>query len=209
MLNMAKIRRDPRNTGKGISTLNGFTLIELLMAVAVLAIITSLALPSYRTIIEKRRVTSGAEQISAFLSAVQVEAVKRNESLAVRYMHADTDSWCLGMIPVAAGSTSNTPCDCTKPAGDAAACEVDGELRVFTNANLNHPDVFNAIGSGDGAFVYDHVRGLLVEPADVPSLEMLSSESNYALNVGVTATGQVRICSNGADKKVPGFSTCS
>ncbi len=207
MPTQATIRRDPRNTGKGFSTHVGFTVIELMITIAVVAIITSLALPSYRTILEKRQVTSGAEQLSAFLSAVQIEAVKRNENLAVRYMRTDSDTWCVGIVPVATGSTSNTPCDCTKAVTDASACKIDGQLRVFSDANLNYPKIMDKM-TGDGAFVFDPVRGLLVEPADVPTFELLSREGKYALNVGVSATGRVKACSNGSSKKVPGYATC-
>jgi type IV fimbrial biogenesis protein FimT len=85
MPTQATSRRDPQNTGKGISTHHGFTVIELMISLAVLAIITSLALPSYRNILEKRQVTSGAEQIGAFLSLAQLESVKRNQFVAVNY----------------------------------------------------------------------------------------------------------------------------
>ncbi|MBT8046834.1 MAG: prepilin-type N-terminal cleavage/methylation domain-containing protein, partial [Gammaproteobacteria bacterium] len=61
MTSSAQHRKDPQKGKKEFSTTKGFTLIELLIVVAVIAIITSLALPSYRTIIEKRQVTSGAE----------------------------------------------------------------------------------------------------------------------------------------------------
>jgi len=202
-------RRDPGNSGKGFSTRHGFTIIELMITIAVVAIITSLALPSYQTIMEKRQVTSAAEQIGAFLSAVQIEAVKRNESIAVRYQRTDSDTWCLGLVTVAAGSTSNTPCDCSVAAGQADACEIDGELRVFSNANLNRPDIMDNM-DGDGAFVFDPVRGLKVEPADTSAIELLSGQGKYALNVEVAATGRVRICSKaGAGKDVPGFKECT
>ena len=74
----AQTRRDPQKGKNGFSAVKGFTLIELMIALGIIAIITSLALPSYRTIIEKRQVTSGAEQLAAFLSSAQMESVKRS-----------------------------------------------------------------------------------------------------------------------------------
>ena len=85
MPTQATSRRDPRNTGKGISIHHGFTVIELMISLGVLAVITSLALPSYRTIMEKRQVTSGAEQLGAFLSSAQLESVKRNQCVAASF----------------------------------------------------------------------------------------------------------------------------
>jgi type IV fimbrial biogenesis protein FimT len=207
MPNRAQTRRDPQKGKKGFSKNKGFTLIEVMIVLAVLAVLTSLALPSYRTIIEKRQVTSGAEQIGAFISAVQFEAVKRGSPLAVRYMHSDADTWCIGVTEVLPGSTSNTPCDCTKAAGDAAACEVDGVLRVLQSTDLNYPKIMNDM-DGDGAFAFDPVRGLLIEPAKSAEFELLSDGSRYALHVQVTGTGRVKMCSE-SGKKVPGYDVCT
>jgi type IV fimbrial biogenesis protein FimT len=176
--------------------------IELMITLAVLAIITSLALPSYRTILEKRQVTSGAEQVGAFLSAVQIEAVKRNEPIAVSYARSDVDSWCVGLSNAAAS------CDCTiTDATDGDACTIDGVLRVFQSGSLNYPGVMNAM-TGDGAFVFDPVRGLMEDHTDAASLQLLSSSGKYALNVDISATGRVKICSGDSSKQVPGYASC-
>jgi prepilin-type N-terminal cleavage/methylation domain-containing protein len=83
MKTFGQTRRDPQKGKKEFSTNRGFTIIELMVVIAVVAIITSFALPSYRTLIEKRSVTSGAQQISAFFSAAKMEAIKRNEMIAI------------------------------------------------------------------------------------------------------------------------------
>lgn len=177
-------------------------MIELMITVAVLAIITSLALPSYRTILEKRQVTSGAEQIGAFLSAVQIEAVKRNEPIAVSYARSAVDNWCLGLTNAAAS------CDCTvTDTTDGSACTIDGQLRVFRADGLNYPGIMSGM-SGDGAFVFDPVRGLMEDHTDAASMQLLSSRGKYALDVEVTATGRVKICSGDSSKQVPGYSEC-
>lgn len=207
-------RRDPRNTGKGFSAHRGFTIIELMITVAILAIITSLALPSYRSILEKRQVTSGAEQVGAFLSAVQIEAVKRNELIEVQYARADVDSWCVGVTNDAALTNDDAQtCNCTiTDATDASACTIDGVLRVFRSDSLNYPGIMQGMTGKQGAvdddnFVFDPVRGLMVDHTDSASLQMVSSGGKYALNVNVTATGRVKTCSD-ATKKVPGYDPC-
>ena len=208
MPTQATSRRDPRNTGKGISTHHGFTVIELMISLAVLAIITSLALPSYRNIMEKRQVTSGAEQLAAFLSSAQLESVKRNQFVAVNYEENGGD-WCLGMR---AGDDPDVDCDCTvTDAADANACALDGDLKVFSSSALNYPDVLQSadVGGVDNIIVYDPVRGLTQGSEEV-KLELQSvPEGNYALDVEVTVTGRVKICSDDADKDVPGYKECS
>jgi type IV fimbrial biogenesis protein FimT len=208
MPTQAPIRRDPRNTGNGISIHHGFTVIELMISLAVLAIITSLALPSYRSILEKRQVTSGAEQLGAFLSSAQLESVKRNQFVAVNYQDNSGD-WCLGMR---AGDAAGVDCDCTVTDPTAAnACALDGTLKVFNSSSLNYPDVLNSAAVGtDDTIVYDPVRGLTQEFETV-TLELQSvPEGNYALDVEVAVTGRVKICSNNvANKDVPGYKECS
>lgn len=202
MLSQTQLRRDPHRKGKGIPTSNGFTLIELMLVLVVVGGIVALALPSYSTVLEKRQVTSGAEQLSAFLSAVQLEAVKRNENIVVDYSRTDIDSWCLG-------STSGvTACDCTQTdPTESDACVIDAQLRVFSDANLNYPSIMNAM-QGDGAFVYDPVRGLMVDHTDAVTLELVSRTGKYALNVQLSVTGRLKTCSKDSSTKVPGYDEC-
>jgi type IV fimbrial biogenesis protein FimT len=208
MPTQALTRRDPRNTGKGFSTHHGFTVIELMITIAVLAVITSLALPSYRTILEKRQVTSGAEQLGAFLSSAQLESVKRNQFVAVNYQE-NSGAWCLGMR---AGDTAGVDCDCTVTVATAAnACALDGALKVFNSSILNYPDVLQSadFSGSDDTLVFDPVRGLTQDAENV-KLELLSDAGSYALDVDVSVTGRVKICSNkNANKDVPGYKECS
>lgn len=197
-------RRDPPKGKKEFSANKGFTLIELMVVIAVIAIITSFALPSYRTLIEKRQVTSGAEQLGAFLSAVQIEAVKRSENITVSY---DEDAWCVGI------ATGTAACDCTDTDPATADCTIDGQVRIFNEDNLNYPDAMSAI-NGDGAFIFDPARGLVYDDSsmadyDAAEVEFLSDNDTYALNVQVSATGRVKYCSDSADTKVPGYDVCA
>ena len=68
---------------RGRSRSSGFTLIELMVTLAVLAIILTIGVPSFRTLIESNRVTS---QANTFLSAVNLartEAIKRGSQVAL------------------------------------------------------------------------------------------------------------------------------
>jgi type IV fimbrial biogenesis protein FimT len=204
----AQTRRDPQKGKNGFSGIKGFTFIELMITLGIIAIITSLALPSYRTIVEKRQVTSGAEQLAAFLSAVQMESVKRSENISVTYSRTDKDTWCIGVV------SGTTACDCsiTDPT-DSDACVIDSQLRVASDANLNFPGIMSSM-DGDGAFVFDPARGLIYDDSglaafDEAELELISEDSTYALNVQVTRTGRIKICSDSDATAVPRFATCA
>jgi len=199
----APIKRDSSNAGNGISTHRGFTLIELMITISIVAIITSLALPSYQTSLEKRQITSGAVQVGAFLSAVQIESIRRNDSIAVTYSHFAGDSWCVG------NTIGTTACDCTiTDISNVNACLIGGKLSVISDDDLSHPEVMNSM-TGDGSFVYDTARGVMLDHADQATFHFQSSAGTYALNVEITAIGRVKICSKDSTTQVPGFALCS
>jgi prepilin-type N-terminal cleavage/methylation domain-containing protein len=214
------LRRDPQKGKKEFSTHKGFTVIELMITVAVIAIITSLALPSYRTLIEKRQITSSSTQLAAFLSAAKMEAVKRNQKVAVASKTAE--SWCLGLVSYAANASSESSCDCTKTVDEAGSCSLqnlDGsppELRVFDGSQMEDLAKFEGIllGGTDDVVVFDPVRGMLVtdDVVDRPlEVRLTSKYDTYALNVRVSATGRVTVCSDHQSRGeivVPGYDDC-
>lgn len=61
----------------------GFTLIELMVAVAILAIMASLAAPSFREILAAQRVRSTAYSIVSDLTLARSEAVKRGAEVSI------------------------------------------------------------------------------------------------------------------------------
>jgi type IV fimbrial biogenesis protein FimT len=219
MTNRALVRRDPQKGKKGFSNQKGFTVIELLIAVAVIAIIASLALPSYRAIVEKRQVTSAAEQLTAFLSSMKGEAVKLNEDLAFVYSASDQ---CMGFHQPAL--TGSNTCSC---AAASNTCKVSTDLdgqgnstltsdRVFRITELREPDVFSSLAMTDGSvLMYDSVRGILEADstsglASGMSVSLVSTGDLYALNVQVDRMGRIEICNptSGSHSAVPGYDDC-
>jgi prepilin-type N-terminal cleavage/methylation domain-containing protein len=220
-------RRDPQKGENGFPAQKGFTVIELMIAVGVLAVVISLALPSYQAIIEKRQVTRGAEEVAAFLSQAKAQAVKLNEDVAVSY--ASGDDWCLGF------SNGTDACNCSNPAA-SNYCKIEydydrdgtvdaSEERVFQSSLLHHPEVMSGIAfrnqggtalGGTPVIVYDSVRGM-VEVSDASaeaasaSLALVSTGGKYALNVEIDRLGRVSICSPQSDdhSQVPGYDTCA
>jgi len=198
MTTFARLRRDPLKGKKEFSTHHGFTVIELLIAVAVLAIITSLALPSYRALIEKRQVTSGAQQVAAFLSSAKMEAVKRNHEVAIQ--------------------CDNASCQTVQLARTEG--EEDLELSRVEFLNVKYVQSITAGDDPEGNYevILDPIRGMLSD-ADISALpfemKLASSQDEdplYALNVRVAASGRVIICSDHlerAQKAVPGYDACT
>ncbi len=102
----------------------------------------SLALPSYRSIIEKRQVTSGAEKLGAFLSAVQMEAVKRSENITVTYSKTADDNWCIGIVT----GIETEKCDCMDTDPATADCKIDGQVRIINDSDMMYAGIMGSDG---------------------------------------------------------------
>ena len=104
----------------GMSSSRGFTLIELMITLVIVAIGVALAVPTFENVAQKRSVTRGAEEIAAFLSLAQGEAIKRNETVAVTVTRTNDTTWCLGAMI----RTATDHCDCESTStGDADYCD--------------------------------------------------------------------------------------
>jgi type IV fimbrial biogenesis protein FimT len=66
-----------------IPTTRGFTLIELVIAVSVLALLATLAIPMYASIVASNRTRAAAYSLVSALTLARSEAVKRNVPVSV------------------------------------------------------------------------------------------------------------------------------
>jgi type IV fimbrial biogenesis protein FimT len=181
---------------------SGFTMVEVMMAVVLLAISAALSLPSYREMVEKRQLTNGAEQIMAFVNSAQMEAMKQNSIVTVSYSRTADNNWCFGATLGAAA------CDCNETTStETDFCTIDTAQRVITNANTGNVNLLKSI-TGDGAYSFDPVRGILTDIDDSLAVEMSSNNQDYQLNLTVSATGQAILCSKDSSHKVPGYGVC-
>jgi type IV fimbrial biogenesis protein FimT len=196
--------------------------IELMMSLVLLGIGAALALPSYRDMVEKRQVTNGAEQLSAFVNTAQGLAQKRNRPVTVAYVRTSDTEWCLGM------SEGEALCDCR----DAPeACTVGGQSYVLNMDHANGRTLMTAASSASHAYYIDPVRGLFLpcqgggstcDEIDVSSqagtlaamgapldIDVTSPGGDFGLNLQVSNTGRVRLCnSTAAAQAIPGY-TCT
>lgn len=85
----------------------GFSLIELMVVVAVLAILVSIAAPSFSSIINNNRIDSTLRNVHETLQFARSEAVKRNQTVRVCVANTDqtacapsTTEWSTGWLVI-------------------------------------------------------------------------------------------------------------
>lgn len=159
----------------------GFTLIELMIAITLLGILLSIALPSYRSFIQNSRIRNAAESISNGLQVARAEAVKRNAPVQFK-LQVDS-SWSVGCTDVTA--------ECPEIIQSRSSAEGSSDAIVITPEN------------GD-TIEFDYLGRMtapaLVAPATTARFgvdinpDVLSAEESRDLRVIIGLGGSVRLC---------------
>jgi type IV fimbrial biogenesis protein FimT len=151
----------------------GFSIVELVVAVAILAILSAIAVPSYTEYIANSQIRATTESIRNGLQLARAEAVKRNAT--VRFTLNSDSSWNVG-CPVA---TANCPILIqTKPAKEGASSTI----------------TLSATGSVD--FTSLGVRSPAVGQLALVNVDntAIPSANSRDLRVTVGAGGNMRVC---------------
>ena len=185
---------------------NGVTVLELLISMAVLAGILATAVPNYSKFVAKRRTAGAVETMHAYIENAKMESIKRNQSVTVRFRNTwDGSKWCFG------ATLGTTACNCvTTNTAAADHCDIDGlDTKMwysdFGNVEIGNIDTFSG---GVKTFTFDPARGMLSNPADSGSFELVSNDNEYKVKLSVNGLGRIQMCTDSGHKLV-GYKTCS
>ena len=159
----------------------GFTLLELMVALAIVAVLTTLALPSFGSMVARHRLKAAAEQLQMDLAELRLLSAQRAQPL-----HLDVSAgaqWCYALA-VASG------CDCRVP----QACQLK------TVRAHDHPGV--TLLEGDPLVVDARSTGALTHGRAA----LLQGSQGAQLRVGLTLLGRPKVCAPGS--AVPGYPGC-
>lgn len=135
----------------------GFTLIELLIALLVVGILISMAMPTFSIWVANTQIRNGTEAVLNGMQYARAEAVKRNTN--IEFEITGTTAWVVTVAATAAelqrraeeGSTNVTS---TATPGGATKVTFNGMGWVTDNADgsarITQLDVTSSIASGQG-----------------------------------------------------------
>lgn len=147
---------------------SGVTLVELVIALAILAIIATLALPSFQTMIQNQRLRTATESLLNGLQLARAEAIRRNAR--VRFvMDAAGPGWT---VELEDGTDIQA-----RPAGEAGA------------------DVAVA-RTGDTTVTYNAFGRRVAGAGTLSQIDMSLAGNARPLRVQIGADGLLRMCEN-------------
>jgi len=160
---------------------SGFTLTELMVTVAIVGIVSSIAMPSFVDMIKNARLKTAAESIYTDLQYTKMQSVKQNTVVSLVFSKTSNSNWCYGI-------TDKADCDCTKALADAASCSITENgaaiLKVTSSSELSDMQLTSA----EDGFSFNPVRST-VSSGGVT----LYNDTNY-VRVKTSGLGKVSYC---------------
>ncbi|MGH8664284.1 MAG: GspH/FimT family pseudopilin [Burkholderiales bacterium] len=147
----------------GNRAVRGFTALELLVAIAIVAILMGIGVPSLRDTIASQRVRAAANDLFSDLMFARAEAIKRNAQ--VRLVRGST-SWSEGWTVMAAGTALRAKPRLSDVAFAGAVIDnvtynADGRTTLGATAS------FNFSAAADGAI---SMRCVVITPSGRPAV---------------------------------------
>jgi len=179
----------------------GFTMIELMIGVAILAILFSVAAPSFQTWIQNTQLRTAAESISNGLQLARAEAVRRNTNVIFSLNGATNvdSSWTVACATPVADLTVAGIADCPGPGLSAPLktfiqSHSGSEGTANASVSTNNPD-YTVTFSGLGRASYPISSMLKISIANTTGGTcQFAGGTMRCLDVFVATGGQILMC---------------
>ena len=193
---------------------SGFTITELLVIVAIVSLLVALAVPSFGTFFDKRRLIVAAEAIYSEIQLARSESIARSRDIFMEFDTNGSTSWKVGTSETQNcdpddAITDVNPCYLVIESGVTTGTQQaeDWVLRVlssidYTGVSMIHDTAADCdIRTDDLAF--DYVRGTATVDGDI----CLQSENGRQLRINVSLLGRVSVCSPTGAAYVSGYNS--
>lgn len=174
----------------------GLTLVELLAGLAILAIVTVFAVPSFDDMRVRERVKGAANNLFTDLQFARSEAVQRNARITVSFTSGA--AWCYGI------HQGNDACDCDT----ANSCSIKTVTAAdFPGISMSQAQFDSSAGTLDW-YAIDPRRGQSVDAGGnaVTGNVVFAGSGSRSLRGDVNAVGRVRLCSPSGS--IQGYPAC-
>lgn len=173
-----------------------------MVTIAVLAILMTLAVPSFNDFFQRYRLRGAADDVATLLAIARTEAVTRNRNVAVVFSGTGA-AWCVGAEvagePASPGDLVATAptCNCS---GD---CNIGARVMESQGANYNGVTV----AAVPASFSFNRLTGA-IDPLGTSTTTFQSPNGTYSLAVDVSPLGRGRLCVPNGSPAMAGFQTC-
>jgi type IV fimbrial biogenesis protein FimT len=194
----------------------GFTLVEMMITVAILGTLLAIALPQLSAFVARSRLMGTAEELQRDIQLARSEAVRINKPVLITVSSGATQ--CYGL------SSKANACNCTVT--NTAAnnfCEIKrvstsnlGSVTMTTGmdvALLSGGTTGTSGTSGNFSAVgFDPIRGMPFNTTNAPAFLanaqtiQLQNSANQIMQLVLSITGRITICSPNGSGFVPGYS---
>jgi type IV fimbrial biogenesis protein FimT len=181
----------------------GHSLVEAMIVVAVLAIVLSMAIPSYVAMTSRARLRAVADHLRSDVSEARTQALQRGQPVYVSFgRSADGAQWCWAL-------SVQPGCDCMQPASSNRYCylavdasRVPAVHLTRAASSLRYPQVkLDALPFG-GSLRLSHVR-----PETLAGNASFSTRGQ-SLRLVASRSGRLRLCSPRGTSYLAGMPTC-
>lgn len=171
----------PRVASPAARRPRGFTLIELMFAVALLALLATLALPPVAGTLARYRLKAAAEHLAHDLAELRFESAQRGVPLHLRFDRGE--SWCYALAAA-------SPC----------GCRSGGTCRIKAVSGADFPGV-RLVEAQDAQF-----RPEAAAEVETEGGALLQGADGSQLRVALTRLGRPKVCAPGG--AVGGYAAC-
>lgn len=182
-----------------LKTLRGFSLIELVIAIAILGILMSLAMPSFSGWIRNAKIRTTAESIQNGLQLARAEAVRRNTTARFQLVSTLDSACALATAgPHWVVSLDNVAGNCDDAPSDTAAPRII-QLRNGAEGADNN----TIIAAGQNTFVFNGMGRLTPIPTASIDIDVTNPAAGNCVAAGgsirclrlvLSLGGQIRMC---------------
>ena len=173
----------------------GFTLIELMVTLAIVAIVATLAVPSFRVFVQNNRLTAQNNALITALNIARSEAGKRRQTITVcassNGTGCNTSQWELGWLVF-----SDLDSDAT-PDVDTRACLATEDCIIQTSGLLQGGNTLRTSGFANTGFIQYNTRGTLNSTGTYTLCDDRGAVEARAANINLTGRASQGVDGNG------------